>query len=916
LPNPPQDAPDYMPTDQPPPEDTLLPARRRVGWAMLLGLVVSWPAFGAQVLADCNGPAFARTLQPLPVSASTTTDARAVWLSRALLRWPGADAGNRFRIYHSRSASLRLVGGHVSGADGSIALKLSYVAPPEPLATRFRFLGDGPLLQLSPGDQAQLPELARGQLLVAEEDPGGHVVDATGLQLAGLLDDLYAAAVVSPTLGAFVSGDGTGWRLWAPTARQVLLCDYPNAQGKAKAALAMKRDDATGLWTRSEARDASGRYYRYLVDVFVPGVGIVRNRVTDPYSTSLSADSRRSYVGRPGENRPRAKSPPPANDNTDMVVYELHVRDFSANDASVPAAHRGKYLAFTDTNSNGMRHLRALAAAGLTDVQLLPVFDFASVPERNCLTPAIAAPGRPDDEAPQAAVARDAARDCFNWGYDPYHFNAPEGSYATNADDGAVRMREFGAMVDALHDIGLRVGMDVVYNHTSAAGQAARSVLDRIVPGYYHRLDAKGEIEHSTCCENTASENAMMARLMLDSAEGWVRDYGIDSFRFDLMGHQPRAAMEHLQQRVDAATRRHIPLIGEGWNFGEVANGRRFVQASQLSLAGAGIGSFSDRARDAIRGGGAGDSGAALRERKGYINGGPTAQAADMLRVGLAGTLRDYPLTDAEGALKPLREFRYGDQPAGYAAQPVEVVDYVENHDNQTLWDIDAWRLPPGTPSAERARVQLLGAALTAFSQGMAYYHAGIDVLRSKSLDRNSFDSGDWFNRLDWTYQRNNFGVGLPPRKDNGSDWDAMRPLLDDPSARAKPEDIAFMRDAFSDLLRIRASSSLFHLRTAQDVQARLSFENVGPDQEPAMIDGHLDGTDLPGANFKEILYLVNVSPDAQSLLLPSQARKHWQLHPVQRAATAADKRAQQASVTDAGTFSVPGRTAVVWVVE
>jgi hypothetical protein len=143
-----------------------------------------------------------------------------------------------------------------------------------------------------------------------------------------------------------------------------------------------------------------------------------------------------------------------------------------------------------------------------------------------------------------------------------------------------------------------------------------------------------------------------------------------------------------------------------------------------------------------------------------------------------------------------------------------------------------------------------------------------------------------------------------------------MRPLLNDPSIRATPADIAFMRDAFRDLLRIRSSSTLFRLRTATDVQARLSFENVGPDQNPVVIDGHLDGRDLPGANFKEVLYLVNVSPEVQSLLLPSQAGKRWVLHPVQRAASAADKRAQQATATDQGIFSVPARTAVVWVVE
>jgi pullulanase len=907
-----------MPT-APPSEDTPPPAWRRAACAAALGLA-SLPAFGAEGLPDCDGPAFARVLQPLPAAQATPAQARAVWLSRALLRWPGADAGARFRLFHSRSASLRIVDGRVEGADGALALTLSQRTPPAALAARFAYVG--PLLELSAADQARLPELARGQMLLVGEDGDGRVRQSTGVQLAGLLDDVYASAKQSPALGAQLADGATTWRLWAPTARQVLLCDFPSAHAKALSTLALSRDDASGTWTRREAGDARGHYYLYLVDVFVPGVGIVRNRVTDPYSPSLSADSLRSYVAAlddpalapPGWRAHPA--PAPAASNSDLSVYELHVRDFSAGDDSVPLAHRGKYLAFTDTESRGMRHLRALAQAGLSDVQLLPVFDFASVPERDCISPTIAAPMRADDEAPQAAVTKAAATDCFNWGYDPYHFNAPEGSYASDADDGAVRVREFRAMVQALHELGLRVGMDVVYNHTRAAGQQAQSVLDRIVPGYYHRLDADGAIEHSTCCENTATENAMMARLMLDSAVGWVRDYGIDSFRFDLMGHQPRAVMETLQQRVDAAAGHHVPLIGEGWNFGEVADGRRFVQASQLALAGSGIATFSDRARDAIRGGGAGDSGAALREHAGYVNGAPTARAADLVRVGLAGTLRDFEFTDADGKLEPLREFRYGEQPAGYAAAPGEVVNYVENHDNQTLWDIDAWRLPAGTPSSERARVQLLAAALTAFSQGIAYFHAGIDVLRSKSLDRNSFDSGDWFNRLDWTYQDNHFGSGLPPQRDNGADWAAMRPVLDDPSARATPADIAFMREAFRDLLRIRASSSLFHLRTEAEVQARLGFENVGPDQEPALIDGHLDGDGLDGANFKEILYLVNVSTQAQSLLLPAQAGKHWQLHPVQRAATAADKRPLQASASDSGVFSVPARTAVVWVVE
>ncbi len=668
----------------------------------------------------------------------------------------------------------------------------------------------------------------------------------------------------------------------------------------------------------------------------MPGVGIVRNRVSDPYATSLSTESTRSYIADlddPALKPPgwdAAPRPDAAASNTDMAIYELHVRDFSIGDASAPAAHRGKYLAFTDLGSNGMRHLRALAEAGITDLHLLPVFDIATIPESGCVAPAIP-DAAPDSDAQQAAAMAVAARDCFNWGYDPFHYTAPEGSYASDATDGAVRIREFRAMVQALHGIGLRVGMDVVYNHTSAAGQAAHSVLDRIVPGYYQRLDAQGRVATSTCCANTATEHRMMARLMRDSVATWSRAYRIDSFRFDLMGHQPRAAMLAVQRAADAAAGRRVPLIGEGWNFGEIADGARFPQAAQGMLNGTGIATFSDRARDALRGGGCCDSGPDLIARQGLLNGlasAPNARsrgqprgaelrhAADLARAGLAGTLRDYTMAFADGRVGPLSALDYKGMEAGYASQPGEVVNYVENHDNPTLWDINALKLPQSTSAAERARVQLLGAAFVALSQGLAYFHAGTDVLRSKSLDRNSFDSGDWFNRLDWTYTDNGFGAGLPPAQDNGKDWNLLRPVLRNPDARPSPADIAWMRDAFRDLLRIRASTPLFRLRSAQDVRARLAFRNTGPGQDPAVIAGHLDGRGMD-AGFDEVLYLLNVAPDARVLALPEEAGKRYVLHPVQAAPAAVDARPRQARYEAAtGRFEVPGRSVVVFVVK
>ena len=374
-----------------------------------------------------------------------------------------------------------------------------------------------------------------------------------------------------------------------------------------------------------------------------------------------------------------------------------------------------------------------------------------------------------------------------------------------------------------------------------------------------------------------------------------------------------------------------MQLIGEGWNFGEVANGARFVQASQLSLNGSGIGTFSDRARDAVRGGSAADSGPDMLARQGYVNGlvyarnamapeRPTEdlrKAADLVRVGLAGSLRDYRMQAQDGRVLALADIAYGDQPAGYVSQPAEVVNYIENHDNQTLFDANAYKLPTATTSEDRARVQLLAAAINAFSQGVAYYHAGVDLLRSKSLDRNSYDSGDWFNRIDWSGQDNYFGTGLPPRPDNGGDWDLMRPLLANPAIRPTPADIALARDGFRDLLRIRASSRLFRLPDAAAIHERLRFENTGPTQNPVVLAGHLDGRGLEGAGFSEVLYLVNVAPTEQVLALPRLRGRAWELHPVHRAAGAADTRARTLARVDIAQarFTVPARTSLVYVV-
>jgi pullulanase-type alpha-1,6-glucosidase len=900
---------------------------RAFAWSLAFAwpvLAVAAPGGGAR--GECDR---AEPFTVLRASAGPA-DARAVWLDGRQLRWPGTvlTAGERLRLHRSAGGSVSVsVGQAVQGADASVVLQ-DASGLPMPAAGRFKHLAPGARAALRDEDTASLRAELPGQWVLTREAADGAVLDATTLQSPGLLDDLYAAAQAVSALGASVrTRRSTAFKLWAPTARAVSVCIYPSGQADAEAVVDMQRDDATGAWAATLPRDWSGHYYRYLVEVFVPGTGWVRNRVTDPYAISLTTDSRRAYIADLNDARLKPAgwdqhtAPRRVQANTDMVVYELHTRDFSIGDGSVPPAHRGKYLAFTDTTSRGMRHLRALADAGLTDIHLLPVFDIASVPEQGCVTPVVphAAPDSPDQ---QAAVMAVAAQDCFNWGYDPFHYSAPEGSYASDPADGAVRVREFRQMVMALHRAGLRVGMDVVYNHTAAAGQHEKSVLDRIVPGYYHRLDASGKIERSTCCDNTATEHAMMAKLTIDSVKLWATQYRIDSFRFDLMAHQPRAVMEALQREVDAATRHHVNLIGEGWNFGEVANGARFVQASQLSLNGSGIGTFSDRGRDAVRGGSAGDSGEALLQRKGYVNGGaagPKEEAmrlADQVRVGLAGTLRDFSFATWQGDTKRGDQIDYAGQPAAYASQPGEVVNYVENHDNQTLFDNNALKLPRETSGPERARVQVLAMAINLFSQGVAYFHAGIDTLRSKSLDRNSYDSGDWFNQLDWSHQTNHFGSGLPPAGDNRDSWPQFQPLLADGALRPTPGNIAWTRDAFRDLLAIRASTPLFRLRDAAEVKQRLHFPNTGPQQNPALLVGQLDGSGRRDARFAGLLYFVNADTVPAHIALPAEQGRAWRLHPVHLKRQAADKRPARDARYEpgSGSFTIPPRTAVVFV--
>ena len=888
-------------------------------------------------------------------AAPDLTKSKAYIVGPDLVAWPasalpaGTDPATLdWRLHWSADGGLAVDAEAVTG--GSVAsLTRDPAGLPASLVAAHPELAGAVALRLDKATAKLMPEILKGQVAVAMYGSTGQLLDATGAQTAIALDALYAASARTRTYGVGFAGSGrVDFSLWAPTAQQVTLLTWP--AGSADQPLdtarrtAMTRDGA-GAWSTSLGSSARNARYLYEVKVWAPSTGKVEtNVVTDPSSVALTLNSTRSVAVdlRDPTFMPSAwrttPSPTLAQD-VDSTIYELHIRDYSMSDAKVPAALRGSYLAFA-TDGDGRAHLKALAKAGLNTVHLLPSFDIASIEEDTSKqqTPQCdLASYAPDSEEQQKCVGAVASKDAFNWGYDPYHYSVPDGSYAssTTAADGGTRVAEFRTMVGALHQDGLRVVLDQVFNHTAQSGQGDKSVLDKVVPGYYHRLNASGAVETSTCCQNVATEHAMGEKLMVDSVVSWARNYHVDGFRFDLMGHHSKANMLAVRAALDALTLskdgvdgKSIYLYGEGWNFGEVANNKLFVQATQGQLGGTGIGTFSDRLRDGVRGGGPFDEDP---RRQGFGSGEATdpngaavnADAAtrlgsdtDLVQLGLAGNLKTFTFRSQKtGTVVNGTQVDYNGSPAGYADQPDEVVSYVDAHDNETLFDSLTYKLPVATSMQDRVRMNTVSLATTALAQTPSFWHAGADLLRSKSLNRDSYDSGDWFNRLDWTGADNGFGHGLPPQEQNSAKWPFMKPLLANPALKPTAADVRSADAMAQDLLRLRFSTKLFRLGNAAAINTKVSFPVSGTaDAKQGVIVMRLDdtvGADVDPA-LRGAVVVFNATPDAVSQKVTGLTGT-VRLSPVQ--ANGADGVVKQAAYDpSSSSFSVPARTVAVFV--
>jgi pullulanase-type alpha-1,6-glucosidase len=878
-----------------------------------------------------------------------TGELRAHWIDAETIAWPadlGAPAADAtWQLYGSADAELAVSAEReVTGGSDPIALTRIDGGLTDAQKERFPALAGFVALHVDGVDREAAAALLQGQLMVAQHGAGGALTAFTGVQIPGVLDDLYADGVEDAELGVtFAKNHRPTFRLWAPTAQSATLLTWEAGADGDPVRHEATWDAASGIWTVKGDKRLKGDEYLWEVVVYAPTTGkIETNEVTDPYSVALTTNSQRSVAIDLDDKdwRPKAwekTKAPVVPRPVDRAIYELHVRDFSIGDETVPEAERGTYQAFT-RDSAGTKQLRQLADAGINTVHLLPTFDIATIEEDrtkqsvpDCDLVAMA----PDSTEQQACVEAVVDADGFNWGYDPYHYSVPEGSYAVDPEGGA-RVAEFRSMVGALHGMGLQVVLDQVFNHTSASGEADTSVLDQVVPGYYQRLNAAGAVETSTCCQNVATEHEVAQKLMVDSIVLWAREYKVDGFRFDLMGHHSKANMLAIRDALDTLTLKKdgvdgkaIYLYGEGWNFGEVANNALFEQATQGQLGGTGIGTFSDRLRDAVHGGSpvAGETiqqqgfGTGLgTDPNGLPINGTTEQAladlahqTDLVKLGLAGNLRDYRLTDHTGAVKAGDELDYRGSPAGYADQPDEIITYVDAHDNETLYDLSVMKLPADTTMADRVRMNTLSLATTTYAQTPSFWHAGTELLRSKSLDRNSYNSGDWFNRIDWTGQQSTFGSGLPRAADNDDNWGIMQPLLADPANKPAASDIATAEASALDLLRVRDEVGLLRLGSAALIEQKVTFPNSGTDAAPGVVVMLID--DLVGKDIdpklKGALVVFNAGTEPTTQTVSSLAGRSFSLTP---ALAKGSDPVVKTTTWDAatGTVTVPARTAVV----
>ncbi len=588
-------------------------------------------------------------------------------------------------------------------------------------------------------------------------------------------------------LGVTYSPEKTSIRIWSPPASEVLFHVYDQGHDGERLESFQMNKDKKGTWTLTLDGDWRNRYYTFQANID----GEWSNEVPDPQARAVGVNGNRGMIidlsetdppGWDNDERPQLES------HADIIIWEIHMRDFSIHPGS-GIENRGKYLAFTERGTKSPEGLATgidhLVELGITHVHLLPVYDFYTINETRL-------------DEPQ-----------FNWGYDPKNYNAPQGSYSTDPYDGRVRIREFKKMVQALHQHGIQVIMDVVYNHMYDAGG---SPFEQLSPGYFFRMRPDGTYSDGAACGNeTASERPMMRQFMIESLKYWAEEYRIDGFRFDLMGLHDIETMNLIRKELDKINP-DIFLYGEGWTAADtpLPPDDRAIKAHAAQLDRIAV--FSDDIRDGIRGHWM------HNEDPGFMVG--KEGLKESIKFGVVAST-DHPQINYELV-------NYSDAP--YADNPLKTITYVTCHDNPCLWDKIVYTCPDCSKQ-EKLDIQKLANAIVLTSQGIAFLHAGEEIVRTKFGEHNTYNLPDSINQLVWSNKAEYYDV------------------------------FAFYRN----MIALRKNHPAFRMPTTEMIQDHLEFMATG---DELLVGFHISGH-ANGDTWKDILVFYNAHPDKAGIDLP-----------------------------------------------
>ncbi len=658
-------------------------------------------------------------------------------------------------------------------------------------------------------------------------------------------------------LGFTYSKDATTFKLWSPVASKVSVNLYKSGyKDDLMMQIPMIKGDK-GVFEVTVDGDLEGVYYTYFVMIedirimdrsngenvayeYHEGEGYVTNETFDPYAKAAGVNGRRSMVVNLSNTNPDGwdeDKSPEFDQMTDAVIYEMHVRDISIDESSGIKA-KGKFLGLIENgtvnksgSSTGIDHMKEL---GVTHVHLLPSYDYQTIDEAD-----------PDNKN-------------FNWGYDPQNYNLPEGSYSTNPFDGHVRIKEFKEMVAGFHKNGIRVIMDVVYNHTFSAYD---SCFNMTMPNYYYRNDGHVNSNGSGCGNETASDRLMFRKYMIDSCKYWVKEYHVDGLRFDLMAVHDIETMDELSRELKKINP-SIIIYGEGWNGGPSLLDKKKAcfkdNAKQFPL----IAAFSDDIRDAIKGS------VMDEEDKGFINGGLKEKSGEALesmvntiKFGICGATK-HP------QIKTQEYFNEEKCPKFWASNPTQCITYVSVHDNWTLWDKLNITCPDASEQ-DKIRMNKLSAAIIFTSQGIPLFQAGEEMLRSKptkdGYEENSYNSSDEVNSIKWE------------RKD-------------------KYKDVV---EYYKGLISFRKAHKALRMTTEDEVAGCIQFADT---ENAGVVAFSIDAKNA-GDISDSIYVIINGNDDAYKAELPDGT---WSVF------ANAEKAGTTALATANTTIEVPGLSAVI----